>query len=83
MEFASDPTLIKPQSISGWFIRDRDYNAFDTLACVGNLKKSVDSGDMETEIEIINRQNVNVDNNNVTSASKKFKKIKKQFLKKR
>lgn len=83
MEFASDPTLVKPQSISGWFIRDRDYNAFDTLACVGNLKKSVDSGDMESEIEIINRQNVNVDNNNVTSASKKFKKIKKQFLKKR
>ena len=83
MEFASDPTLIKPQSISGWFIRDRDYNAFATLACVGNLKKSVDSGDMETEIEIINRQNINVDNNNVTSASKKFKKIKKQFLKKR
>ena len=39
--------------------------------------------DMESEIEIINRQNVNVDNNNVTSASKKFKKIKKQFLKKR
>lgn len=83
LEFASDPTLVKPVAKYGWFITDHDYHAFDTLACVGNLKKSIETGDMESEIEIINRQNINVDNNNVISASKKFKKIKKQFLKKR
>lgn len=57
LENTVDPTAVKPLSRSGWFITDRDFSAYDTLACVGNLKKSVDAGDMETEIEIINRQN--------------------------
>jgi hypothetical protein len=75
MEFASDPTLVKPVAKYGWFITDRDYHAFDTLACVGNLKKSIDSGDMESEIEIINRQAVNYDNENITSSSRKLRKL--------
>lgn len=57
LENTTDPTAVKPLSRSGWFIRDKDYGAYDTLACVGNLKKAVDMGDMETPIEIINRQN--------------------------
>lgn len=39
-----------------WFVRDRDYNAYDTLACVGNLKKSMKAGDMMTEDEILKLQ---------------------------
>ena len=55
LENTSDPTSVKPQARHGWFIRNKDFAAYDTLACVGNLIKSVNSGDMETEIEIINR----------------------------
>lgn len=55
LENCTDPTTIKPEARRGWFIRDKDFNAYDTLACVGNLIHSVKSGDMETEIEIINR----------------------------
>lgn len=57
LENTTDPTAVKPMSRSGWFIKDKDFNAYDTLACVGNLKKKVEAGDMESEIEIINRQN--------------------------
>lgn len=55
LENCSDPTTIKWESRRGWFIKDSDYNAYDTLACVGNLIHSVNSGDMDTEIEIVNR----------------------------
>jgi len=53
MENASNPTLIKPISRSCWFVRDRDYNAYDTFACVGNLSKAVKEGGMLSEEEIL------------------------------
>lgn len=55
LENTTDPTTVKPMARRGWFVTNKDYNAYDTLACVGNLIKSVQAGDMEKEIEIINR----------------------------
>lgn len=55
LENCTDPTSVKPLARHGWFIRDKDFAAYDTLACVGNLIKQVNNGDMESEIEIINR----------------------------
>lgn len=57
VENCTDPTTLKPMARHGWFIQDKDFNAYDTLACVGNLIHSVNEGDMESEIEIINRLN--------------------------
>lgn len=54
IENCSDPTTVTPVARRGWFIRDKDFAAYDTLACVGMLIKSVKSGDMITEEEIIN-----------------------------
>lgn len=56
LENCSDPTSVKPLGKTGWFVRNKDFALYDTLACVGNLKHSVDTGDMESEIEIITRQ---------------------------
>uniref|UniRef100_UPI004056182A hypothetical protein n=1 Tax=Acetatifactor sp. TaxID=1872090 RepID=UPI004056182A len=53
LENATDPTLVKPLRRFGWFIENKDYNAYDTLACVENLKKSCQEGDMLTESEIL------------------------------
>lgn len=53
MENAANPALIKPYRATCWFVTDADYNAYDTLACVGNLKKSIKEGDMLTEEEIL------------------------------
>lgn len=53
MENASNPALLRPQRRYCWFVRNSDYAAYDTYACVGNLKKSVSSGDMLTPEEIL------------------------------
>lgn len=56
LENSSDPTTVKSLGSSGWFVRDKDFESYDTLATVGNLRRSVEDGDMDSEIEIINRQ---------------------------
>lgn len=53
LECASDPSLVKPYRRAGWFVKDRDYAAYDTLACVGNLKKKIEEGDMMSEEQIL------------------------------
>lgn len=80
LENATNPSLIAPRIKFGWFIRDRDYEAYDTLACVGNLKKSVEDGDMMTEDEILALQCNNGANMDVVSnPSRKYKRRKKKM----
>lgn len=79
LENATDPTLVKPQIKFGWFIEDKDYSAYDTLACVGNLVKSCKEGDMLSEDEILAlQQNNGVNMEAVTHPSKKFVKSMKK-----
>ena len=59
LENTSDPQAVRSLGQNGWFVQDSDFKAFDTLATVNNLKKSVESFDMDSEIEIINRQGQN------------------------
>lgn len=53
MENANNPMLLTPIRRRAWFVRDRDYNAYDTFACVGRLKKDMQEGNMLTEAEIL------------------------------
>lgn len=53
LENATNTLLLKPKSRSCWFVRDRDYDAYDTMACVGNLKKAMAAGDMMSEADIL------------------------------
>lgn len=73
LENSKDPTAVKPLGRNGWFVRNRDFDLYDTLACVGNLKHSVERGDMESEIEIINRQGSMPDRD--IGSVRRFKKI--------
>ena len=65
LENASSTQMVAPLARSCWFVRNRDYEAYDTLACVGNLKKSMKEGDMMSEEEILklqqNTQQVDMD----------------------
>lgn len=64
LENATDVSLIRPMRRFGWFIDDAAFNAYDTLACVDNLSKSCQAGDMlsEDEILLLQRNNpVNMD----------------------
>lgn len=73
LENATDPTLVKSMKRFGWFITDVDYSAYDTLACVDNLKKSCQEGDMLSEEEILAlQQNNGVNMDAVIKPSREF-----------
>lgn len=74
IEYASDPTMVKPRKRYGFFVLNKDYASYDTFACVENLEKSVKDGDMMTEKEILEmRGEINPDNDAVTNRSLKHK----------
>lgn len=78
LENAKSDSLLSPVERFGWFVRDRDYQAYDTLACVGNLQKSCESGDMLSEKEILDLQNPGVQNlDNVKSLRGRIRKMRK------
>lgn len=73
LENATNTEMIKPLRRSCWFVRDRDYYAYDTLACVGNLKKSFSEGDMMTEKEILElQQNQQANMEGVSNPSRRW-----------
>lgn len=80
MENCSNALLLKPIARGGFFVTNSDYNAYDTLATVQNLKKSFDSGDMLSDEEILSlQQNQGLNMDMVASPSKRFiKNMKKQ-----
>lgn len=79
LEYASDKSLVKPIKRVGWFIKDSDYNAYDTLATVEKLKKSVDQNEMLSEEEILSlRGKLNPDNDAIISGSRKLTRIRRK-----
>lgn len=82
LENATDPTLVKPIKRCGWFVKDSDYNAYDTLACVGNLIKDCEKGKMLSEEEILSLQQNNGSNMEaVTTPSRKYKRLQRKMYK--
>jgi len=84
LENATSPKLLTPLNKKCWFVRDRDYNAYDTLACVGNLKHAMKAGDMMSEEEILklqqNTQDPNMDG--IIKPSKRWMRLKRRENKK-
>lgn len=84
LENAASTQLVKPIRRSCWFVRDKDYVAYDTLACVGNLKKSMQEGDMMGDAEILalqqNTQESNTDG--IVNPSRRFVRNKRRMAKK-
>lgn len=80
MENATSGQLLTPIARRCWFVLNKDYAAYNTLACVGNLKKSMKEGDMMTEDEILklqqNTQQVNMDG--VTKPSRRWTRSKRR-----
>lgn len=73
LENATDPTLVTPLRKFGWFIENKDFAAYDTLACVDNLSKSCKDGDMLSEEEILAlQQNQGVNMDAVIKPSRKY-----------
>ena len=79
MENATNALLLKPIGRGGFFVTDSDYNSYDTLAVVQNLKKKFDEGDMLSDEEILQLQNPAVIGMEaVTNPSRKYFKNRKK-----
>ena len=80
MEYATNPNLLRPIRRLGFLITDDDFNAYDTLATVNELKKKVDEGDMMTEEEILQmRGDINPTMEGVLAPSRKYKRLHKKL----
>lgn len=79
LENASSPDLVSPYRRLYWFVRNKDYNAYDTLATVGNLSKSCKDGDMLTQEEILALQTGHSpDAEQIIKPSRKLKRARKR-----
>lgn len=80
MENATNPMLLTPLRRCCWFVKNKDYEAYDTLACVGNLKKDMQDGNMMSEEEILalqqNQNQANMDG--VEKPSRRWRKARKK-----
>ena len=53
LEQASNPRNVACSGIRCWFVRDRDYERYDTYECVDKLKKDMKEGNMMSQEEIL------------------------------
>jgi hypothetical protein len=53
-EHASDPSKIDKLAVTGFFVRDSDYETYDTLQIVSNLVKACENDDLISTEEILN-----------------------------
>lgn len=54
-EHANDPLKVEKLCVTGFFVRNSDYNSYNTLQVVSNLVKACDDGDMISSDEIRNK----------------------------
>lgn len=79
MENATNTLLLTPMAKRCWFVHNKDYEAYNTLACVGNLKRSMAEGDMMTEEQILAlQQNQQSNMAGITRPAKRWMKSRKQ-----
>ena len=78
MEYATNPTMVQPLVRKGFFITDKDFDTYDTLATVERLDKDTKNGAMMTEEEILAMRGVlNPDNDQISRPSRKLKRVRK------
>lgn len=74
VEIAGDTTLVKPLYIKSFFVTDKYYNNYDTLATVDKLVKDAQTGKMMTAQEILAaRGNAGLELDAVTRPSRRLR----------
>ncbi len=75
LEQAASPANVAWQAIFCWFVRDKDYKAYDTFECVDKLKKDMKDGQMLSSEEIlalrVGTETANMDGVNYSKAYKR------------
>lgn len=80
-ENATDTALLKPLKKTCWFVRNADYEVYNTFAVVDNLSKDCANGGMMSEEEILSyqRSSIDVNTDGVLNFSKKYKRTRKKL----
>ena len=82
VENAMNLQLINPIRTECWFVKNADYNRYDTMECVGNLIKQWRAGDMMTDEEKLALEMPGVGTfgpDGLLNVSRKFKKLRKKM----
>ena len=78
LEVAGDALLVKPIYRKAFFITDKIYNGYDTLATVEKLKKGAQMGQMLTAREILELRGQNTpDADSISSPSRRLRRIRR------
>lgn len=78
LEQAGSSLKLKPLSRGGWFVKDEDYDAYNSAAVVDNLIKDYKSGALLDEETILRLQgSTGSDENGASSLSKRYRKKRK------
>ncbi len=79
VEIAGDTTLVKPLCTKSYFVTDKHYNSYDTLATVDRLVKDAQAGKMMTAQEILTaRGNADLALDAVTSPSRRLRRMRRR-----
>lgn len=80
LEQATNPANVACKAIMCWFVKDKDYNAYDTYECVDKLKKDMKDGKMMSSEEILAlRVGPEVSNMEGVTYSRSYKKRQKKL----
>lgn len=72
LENATNSNLVQPLAQTCWFVRNKDFEAYDTFAVVENLEHSRKAGDMINEKEIMELRQTSGDMERVSKPSKSW-----------
>lgn len=81
IEESNDLTLVAPTYRKCWFVTNKAYNSYDTLATVNGFIDTYDNKDFMSAIEILAKQGVTVpvDPDTISHPSRKLKHIRKKI----
>lgn len=79
LEQAQDPGNIPAVSITSWFIRNSDFDAYDTYECVEKLKKDIEEDNLISEEEILALR-ASIPAGDIASIQERHKKKRKPLL---
>ena len=79
LELATNVNLIVPYKRTGFFVKNKHYDYYDTLACVQELRKKYEQYDMISESEILALQGNDGNIDAVDKLNKKYIKNRKKM----
>lgn len=80
LENAANLEMVKPIKRIGWFIRNKDFNEYDTMAVVQDFQKSYETNDFISSQEILSNIAASSDTDGVMHLKGSFKRRKKKGL---